>query len=130
VYSPNLTRQLKESSVQWDDKPAHFELLHDAFTLSIWNTPTLEAAWPEIAAELQKLSETMIPDLIPQAIKGLEKAVPNLISFNSSPIDQMWWERMSGTVVLDGNKSVVTGLLSVAHTATQSSMKLTCPPAR
>jgi hypothetical protein len=89
--------------------------------LSIWNTPTLEAAWPDIAAELQKLGDTMIPGLIPQAVKGLEKAMPNLISFNSSPIDQMWWERMSGTVVLDNHKSVVTGLLSVSQTISHRS---------
>ena len=112
VYSPNLIRQLKgQKSLNWDDKPAHFQFLHDAFSLSVWNTPTLEAAWPDIATELRTLGETIIPGLIPQALKGLERAVPNVISFNSSPVDQMWWERMSGTVVLDEGKTVATGLL-------------------
>jgi hypothetical protein len=112
VYSTKLLQELDHIPPQAKDSlPSRIEVVSRGFGTSSRLPAKLAQVLPAFEAELKSNLEFQMPPITKNGLRRLEILVPSMISFLDNPIDQHFWERMSGTTVCENGQAVETGLL-------------------
>ena len=112
VYSPILIEQLESTEEPVTDPlPSQIRMLQHGWGLSSRHIKEAESVFSDVFAELQNIFERDGPQILNAAIRKLEQKMTSLVTFADSPIDLEYWERMSGTVLLDDDETVETNLM-------------------
>jgi hypothetical protein len=112
VYSPQLIEQIEDveqSSI--DPLASKIRMLQHGWGLSSGNAKIAEGVFSDVLAEIDHIFERDGPKILNGAIRSLEQRIHTLVTFADNTIDLEYWERMSGTVLLEDEKTVETNLL-------------------
>ncbi|USP75826.1 hypothetical protein yc1106_03100 [Curvularia clavata] len=92
-------------------------ILRNAFKLP----SAMESHYLELLPEISRVVETELyggpskEDLIKTSLKHLSESFPDLVTFNSSIVDQMQWERVSNMELTDGTSEVECDLFTLIN---------------
>lgn len=127
IYSPGLTSALlNQKASKADSEDVSKRVTYHVFGFPQKEAKQLDEAYDELKDCYKYLqTEPYLGELVSQTAHRLKENVTNLVTFASSPVDQMLWERTSNVQVYrsaDGDDCVEASLLPlirdfVAHTA-------------
>jgi hypothetical protein len=92
-------------------------ILRNAFNLP----EAMESHYLELRSEINQIIEkelyegTAKDDLIKASLRTLTESLPDLVTFNSSIVDQMQWERVSNVELTDGTSEVECDLFTLIN---------------
>ncbi|KAH7143674.1 cytochrome P450 [Dactylonectria macrodidyma] len=110
VFRPALSDALlKQPSSIADDQHIVRRLMVSNFGLSTKDLHAYDKASKEVQENTKEfLANSHLSDITEEALRGLNEQAADLVSFNSFPIDQMEWERLSGAEkVDDANNEII-----------------------
>jgi hypothetical protein len=113
VYSPLLIKQLEEQRDAIDPGPSVIRTLQHAWGLPSKHGEAAGEILSQVLSRIQTLFDQQGPEILATTIRKLEQRMPNFITFMGSPIDQEYWERISGTVLLDDGETVETNFITL-----------------
>jgi hypothetical protein len=118
VYSSFLSKDLLDPRHEKQTSPAESKLrfLQNGFGLPLRFSQRFLEIWPGLQTSITDMDKDFGKALEAEALKSMERQMPDLISFASSPIDSEQWERVSGTILLDDKETVETGLVALTQT--------------
>ncbi|KAF1998888.1 hypothetical protein P154DRAFT_602418 [Amniculicola lignicola CBS 123094] len=118
VLSPSLLGQILEQQDNIEeDKQALWTILHNAFGMP----GGLKKQYFNIRPAFLEKLETEIFDgpemkkVVAASTSILSDSLPDFITFNSSVVDQMPWERVAGVELTDGNEEAETSLFGLVY---------------
>ncbi|KAF1839054.1 hypothetical protein BDW02DRAFT_540476 [Decorospora gaudefroyi] len=118
LLSDSLLRQLYENwhSLEVPDSN-RIALLRNAFNLP----KAMESRYQEHHQEISKVTETEIyagatkNNLITASLRILSESLPDFVTFNSSIVDQMQWERVSNVELINGTSEAECDLFTLLN---------------
>ncbi|KFA67774.1 hypothetical protein S40285_04501 [Stachybotrys chlorohalonatus IBT 40285] len=105
IYRPSLIDQLRNAR-RPASGPSWFSshLLKSVFSLPRQDWEAFETMHREHGTELADLVSRSLDEMTSKLLRQLTTHVPDFVSFNSYPSDQMDWERVAGADVIDDPK--------------------------
>jgi hypothetical protein len=113
VYSPPLIEQMEEQKNAIDPAPSVIRGLQHAWGLPAKHGKVAEQILPQVLSEIQNLFDRQGSEIIATTIRKLEQKMSNFITFMESPIDQEYWERISGMEVMEDGETVETNFITL-----------------
>jgi hypothetical protein len=117
VSGPLLDQLLKQTDSLDEAELGKWIILRNAFGLS----PQAKAKYLELRPTVSKIFEAelfkgkQMSHLISQTLTTLSQQLPDLITFNSSIVDQMQWERVAVDELTDGTDEVEADLFALIN---------------
>lgn len=118
IYSSSLIADLLDARNDQHTSPSETKLrfLQNGFGLPLRFSRRFLEIWPSLSKSIDTVDEDVAYKLKIDAIKNMERQMSDLISFASSNIDAQPWERVSGTILLEDNETVETGIVALTQT--------------
>ncbi|KAF2669181.1 hypothetical protein BT63DRAFT_455157 [Microthyrium microscopicum] len=118
IYGSTLSKDVlsSDNASKLDKAEPTLRLLQSGFGMPLRYSTKFMDMWPEFRDNIQSIDQEFGKKLETDAIKSLERQMPDMISFSTSPIDQHQWERVSGTWLLEDMETTETGLMAIVQT--------------
>jgi hypothetical protein len=118
IYSRFLSKDLLDTHNEKHTSPAETKLrfLQNGFGLPLRFSQRFLEIWPSVQTSITDIDKNFGKKIEAEALKLIERQMPDFISFANSNIDAQQWERVSGTILLDDKETVETGLVALTQT--------------
>jgi hypothetical protein len=118
IFSGHLLDQLLKTSDSLDEAElGKWIVLRNAFGLSAQAKDKYLELRPTVSKifEAEMFKGKQMSHLVSQSLTTLSQSLPDLITFNSSVVDQMQWERVAVDELTDGTDEVEADLFSLIN---------------